>query len=437
MLQLDWLADDGLALRNPDTLRRQLTLLKKAAVTGVMADVWWSLCEPEPGQYRFGGVLALCQVLAELGLKLQATMAFHKCGGNVGDVVDFPLPTWALGPAREQGLLYRSRTGVFSEDCLSLSADAAPIFPTHDGSRRTALMCYKDYVSAFAGQMKAYLGQTLVELQVGMGPCGELRYPSYMMSNGWQYPGVGLVMAHDAGMLRMLRGATSLKDPPWMLPEDQNAGPEDCSLFRAEEELFRRGDGKVFLEWYSKVLLRHGEAMLDAACDALKEQQIEARTLELSVKISGLHWHTMHPSRATEACAGYDCCSNTRADAYCDIAAMLAAIAKKTSRPVTFNFTCLEMNNWSNSMPHAQSAPEDLIAQVRRACVAHSLPLAGENALEFDLATGSWAFEQMNKQLRGWSLSCDRMHALTLLRLNERFVSDEALEQLGKFVSST
>eukprot|EP00415_Alexandrium_ostenfeldii_P000550 UN0550 len=145
----------------------------------------------------------------------------------------------------------------------------------------------------------------------------------------------------------------------------------------------------------------------------------------------------MHPSRATEVCAGYDCCTEPQADAYSQIAEMLARVADKTGRPLIFNFTCLEMDNWSNSMPETLSAPEDLIAQVRKACIAHGVPLAGENALEFDLATGEWAFTQMNKQLRGWSPGRDRMHALTLLRLGEKFVSDESLRELGKFASST
>jgi len=444
MIPLDWLADDGSALRNPDALREQLMALKTAGVRGVMADMWWGLCEPRPMEYCFDGALALCALLEELGLKLQATMAFHKCGGNIGDAVTFPLPLWAIEPARENGLLYKSRQAVVSEDCLSLSADKVQMFPALDSNpeaKRTALDCYGDYIAAFVAHCSEHLGTTIVEIQVGMGPCGELRYPSYMLSNGWHYPGVGLVMAHDNGMLEMLAQATQMSEPPADLPEEQNAMPDSRPLFcttkKGVEPLFRSGEGKVFLQWYSRVLREHGEAILQAAVGALSKQAVELERVELSVKVSGLHWHVAHPSRATEACAGYDCCSDIQADAYSEIAKMLASVAGESGRPVVFNFTCLEMDNKFCGMPDAFSAPEDLIAQVRRACITHGVPLAGENAAGFDLVTGDWAFAQMNKQLRGWSVGTDRMHTLTLLRLSEEFVAPDSLAQLGKFVAST
>lgn len=29
------------------------------------------------------------------------------------------------------------------------------------------------------------------EIEIGLGPCGELRYPSYPANHGWKYPGIG------------------------------------------------------------------------------------------------------------------------------------------------------------------------------------------------------------------------------------------------------
>lgn len=41
-------------------------------------------------------------------------------------------------------------------------------------------------------------GFLLQEIQVGMGPCGELRYPSYPESNGtWRFPGIGEFQCYD------------------------------------------------------------------------------------------------------------------------------------------------------------------------------------------------------------------------------------------------
>merc|ERR1719210_845220 len=121
MMPRDWMNDEATALRNESALRDQFAKLKQAGLRGVMADVWWGLCEPEAGKYHFGAAVALCKALQDAGLHLQAVMSFHQCGGNVGDAVTIPLPDWAMKPAREKGLLYRTRTGVASADCLSLS----------------------------------------------------------------------------------------------------------------------------------------------------------------------------------------------------------------------------------------------------------------------------------------------------------------------------
>lgn len=443
MMQLDWMSEDGTSLRYPDLLAKQLLGLKAAAVQGVMADVWWGPCEPSPGKYNFGAAKELCKLLKSMGLQLQATMSFHQCGGNVGDPLTIPIPAWAMAVAREKDMLYRNGTAHVSEDCLSLSADACCAFPGVNGSLRTPLDCYRDFIAAFVDVCRDFIGSTIREIQVGMGACGELRYPSYMMSKGWEYPGVGLVMADDEGMRRMLKEDTGLEELPEGLPVDQNAMPDESVIFcasKANEEKFRTEPAKTFFEWYTRVLINHGEAVLAEAGAALKQAECSPSRDQLgfSVKVSGLHWHVLHPSRATEACAGYNNCTSDESNAYNEIAKMLARATQKVGRPIFFNFTCLEMSNTDNNgSPKTLSAPEDLISQVRKACVRHAIPLSGENALEFDLAQGGWAFERMAKQLRGWSPGRDKMHALTLLRLNERMVTRESLRALGKFVAET
>lgn len=48
----------------------------------------------------------------------------------------------------------------------------------------------------FMQSFKTELGEfiddgTITEVEVGLGPCGELRYPSYPETQGWKYPGTG------------------------------------------------------------------------------------------------------------------------------------------------------------------------------------------------------------------------------------------------------
>ncbi|CAA2974484.1 50S ribosomal L19-1, chloroplastic [Olea europaea subsp. europaea] len=178
-------------------MNSSLTDLKSAGV-GVMVDAWWGLVEKDgPLNYNWEGYAELVNMVKKHGLKLQLDMSFHHCGGNVGD------------SCRER---------------------------------------FKDYV-----------GKVIAESQVGMGPCGELRYPSYPESNGtWRFPGIG-----EFQCCYKYEGFTA--------------------------------------KWYSGKLLDHGEKILGAAKGIF--QGSEAK---LSGKVAGIHWHYSTRSHAAELTAGSD-----------------------------------------------------------------------------------------------------------------------------------
>mgnify|MGYP006285082603 CR=1 FL=1 len=60
-------------------------------------------------------------------------------------------------------------------------------------------------------------GSVLTEITVGLGPAGELRYPSYPEGDGrWRFPGVGEFQCYDAYMLEDLRrAAEEAGHPEW------------------------------------------------------------------------------------------------------------------------------------------------------------------------------------------------------------------------------
>ena len=65
-------------------MNASLMALKTAGVEGVMVDVWWGLVEKDgPLKYNWDGYVELVQMVQKHGLKLQAVMSFHQCGGNV------------------------------------------------------------------------------------------------------------------------------------------------------------------------------------------------------------------------------------------------------------------------------------------------------------------------------------------------------------------
>jgi beta-amylase len=141
---------------------------------GIMVDVWWGLCEPQPGVYDFSGYVELLRTCKQLNLKVQAVMSFHACGGNIGDSVNIPLPAWITElEANIPELFYRDQRNDPSREYISLSCDHLAVFPRGnsssavDVSTRTALECYEDFMRAFADATREFAADgTLAEIQV-------------------------------------------------------------------------------------------------------------------------------------------------------------------------------------------------------------------------------------------------------------------------------
>jgi len=124
---------------------------------------------------------------------------------------------------------------------VSLSCDNIAVFPRAHGQegQRTALDLYEDYMLAFSQWMQPYIEDgTLVEIQVGCGPCGELRYPSYPLSprehspDGWTWPGIGELQCYDVGMMRDMRDILQREETPDGLGQ-YNDAPDDTPFWRA------------------------------------------------------------------------------------------------------------------------------------------------------------------------------------------------------------
>jgi beta-amylase len=90
MMPLDTVRKDGNALNRRRAVEASLAALKSAGAEGIMVDVWWGIVEAEaPGSYNFNGYMELMEMARKTGLKVQAVMSFHQCGGNVGDSVTY------------------------------------------------------------------------------------------------------------------------------------------------------------------------------------------------------------------------------------------------------------------------------------------------------------------------------------------------------------
>lgn len=86
MMPLDSVRMDGKGVNRKKAMAASMRALRSAGVEGIMVDVWWGLVEKEEGgKYEWGGYEELFDMASKNGLKVQAVMSFHQCGGNVGD----------------------------------------------------------------------------------------------------------------------------------------------------------------------------------------------------------------------------------------------------------------------------------------------------------------------------------------------------------------
>ncbi|KAL7105651.1 hypothetical protein ACP275_07G057400 [Erythranthe tilingii] len=403
-------------------MNASLQALKSAGVEGIMMDVWWGLVEAEkPGEYNWGGYSELLEMAKKHGLKVQAVMSFHQCGGNVGDSCTIPLPKWAVEEIeKDPDLAYTDQWGRRNHEYISLGCDTLPVL-----KGRTPVQCYSDFMRSFRDTFTHLLGNTIVEIQVGMGPAGELRYPSYPEANGtWRFPGIGAFQCYDKYMISSLQAAAdAYGKPEWGTTGPTDAGqynnwPEDTNFFRKEGGGWDSQYGEFFLSWYSQMLLDHGERILKSASGIFGNEGVK-----ISVKVAGIHWHYGTRSHAPELTAGY---YNTRfRDGYLPIARMLGR------HNAVFNFTCIEMRDHEQPQD-ALCAPEKLVRQVAMAAQEARVPLAGENALpRYD----DTAHEQI---LRASALEVDgdsvEMCAFTYLRMNPDLFHPENWRRFVSFV---
>ncbi|KAL5976078.1 Beta-amylase [Asimina triloba] len=419
MLPLDVISVENV-LENKEELRKKLEQLRSADVDGVMVDVWWGIVENKgPEQYDWRAYRSLFELVQQCGLKLQAIMSFHQCGGNVGDVVNIPLPKWV----REVGesnldIYYTNRKRNRNVEYLSLGVDNQPLF-----CGRTAIQLYSDYMKSFKENMADLLESGLfMDIEVGLGPAGELRYPSYPESQGWRFPGIGEFQCFDKYLQAEFKeAAAKAGHPEWDLPDDAgeyNDTPNATGFFKTNGTYLTER-GNFFLTWYSNMLINHGDQILDEA-----NKIFLGYNLKLAAKastpclhlVSGIHWWYKAPNHAAELTAGYYNLDNR--DGYRTIARMLSR------HHAILNFTCVEMRD-SQHRSEMKSGPEELVQQVFSAGWRENVEIGCENALpRYDRK----AYNQILKNARPNGINMNgapklRVVAMTYLRLSNVLLS--------------
>lgn len=141
------------------------TMLAEAKNIGVQAvsiDVWWGIVQPtSANNFVWSYYDNVFGRIRNKGLKIIPILSFHKCGGGPGDTCNIPIPAWVFNLVTD--MKYQNT----HDDAVSVWATKEPLL--------TAL---RNFIQNFGTHFSGISGD-FSEVNVSLGPTGELRYPSY------------------------------------------------------------------------------------------------------------------------------------------------------------------------------------------------------------------------------------------------------------------
>jgi beta-amylase len=305
-----------------DAFNNQLKIAKSMGVNAVAVDVWWGKVEKTGDNvFDWSYYDRLENAIEMAGLHWVPIMSFHQCGGNVGDVCRVPIPSWIWDRNKDQGvtkqdLQYKSERDNSSTEVVSLWQD------------RLIILQFQEFMTAFAEHFGTKADIT-DEIDLSMGPAGELRYPSYDAHDGQPcgFPTRGCFQAYItparadfrayvlekyhnlAGVNESWKnslGSSPLTDVSQIgPPDDGDPSNGRASAFMSRNDHINTQYGRDFIDWYNQSLVNHGRRMLDAAIVTFGAGPFKDKPI--GVKMAGVHWQMMdnadHP-RAAELTAG-------------------------------------------------------------------------------------------------------------------------------------
>lgn len=369
--------------------------LAAAGVEGVVVEVWWGLVERDrPRVYDWQGYLEIVALARTFGLKVRAVMAFHQCGIGPGDPHWIPLPLWVLEEIdKDPDLAYSDRFGRRNMEYISLGCD---LFPVLRG--RSPIQAYTDFMRHFRDSFRPFLGTIITGIQVGMGPAGELRFPScpsQKLSWAWRSRELGEFQCYDKYMLASLNScAREIGRLEWgnggpIGSSNLMQNPEQTEFFKSDNGAWNTPYGKFFLEWYSGLLLLHGERLCMAA-----ETVFRGTEVNTSGKVAGIHWHYGTKSHPSELTAGYY--NTATRDGYLPIARVFGRYGFTLCCP------CFEKRDSEERELSPESRPEKLLEQILSAARLCDVAVEAENSAS-DLDDTS--FQQVVKMSKFYSES--------------------------------
>ncbi|XP_004301815.1 PREDICTED: beta-amylase 1, chloroplastic-like [Fragaria vesca subsp. vesca] len=388
----------GGQVRRRKTMNQSFKALVAAGVEGVVMEVWWGIVErDQPRVYNWQGYLAIVELAKRCGLKVRAVLAFHQCGSGPPDPNCIPLPLWVLDEIdKDPDLAYCDRFGRRNTEYISIGCDSLPVL-----RGRSPLQVYADFMRNFRDTFKHFIGVIIIGIQIGMGPAGELRYPScptQKLTSAWRTREIGEFQCYDKYMLASLNArAREIGMPEWgnggpIGASNLMQNPEETKFFRSDGGSWNTSYGTFFLEWYSGMLLLHGERLCREA-----EAIFWGTKANTSAKVAGLHWHYLTQSHPSELTAGYY--NTSTRDGYLPIARMFARYGFSLCCP------CFDLQDLNEKQMNPVSSPEGFLRQLLSAARVCDIPVEAEPSAS---SLDDKSFQQVVKMSKYYSYGLEK-----------------------------
>ncbi|KAI3882377.1 hypothetical protein MKX03_028077 [Papaver bracteatum] len=412
-LPLDGVSDCN-SVNHARAIAAGLKALKLLGLEGVEFPIWWGIVEKETmGQYNWSGYVALAKMVQEAGLKLRVSLCFHGLKEP-----SIPLPEWVSRIGELQPDIYfTDRPGRRYTECLSLAVDDLPVL-----NGKTAMQVYQGFLESFKSSFSPFMGSTITDISIGLGPNGELRYPSNPPAST-RDTGVGEFQCFDKHMLGHLKvHAAVTGNPNWGLSGPHDAPtyyqtPNSNTFFKENGGSWRTPYGDFFLSWYSNQLISHGDRLLSLAFSIFRNTMVT-----VSGKVPLVHnWYKVqsHPSEMT---AGFY--NSDSRDGYNQVAELFAKNSCKIILPG------MDLSD-KHQPSKLYSSPELLLSQIRTACENHGVKCVGENLLASGMLLLN-GFERIKHNLsKGTAVD-----SFTYQRMGAYFFSPKHFSSFTEFVRS-
>lgn len=410
-LPLDIVSHDCKSINHTRAIAAGLKALKLLGVEGVELPVWWGIVEKDSmGEYDWSGYLAIAEMIQKVGLKLHVTLCFH--GSKKPNI---SLPNWVSQIGESQSdIFFADRSGQQYKECLSLAVDNLPVL-----NGKTPVQVYQSFCESFKSSFSPFMSSTITGISMGLGPDGELRYPSHHELPS-KTQGVGEFQCYDQNMLNLLKQhAEASGNPLWGL-----GGPHDVPTYDQSpysNTFFKDGGswespyGDFFLSWYSSQLIEHGDSLLSLASSTFGDTGVS-----IYGKLPLLHSWFGTKSHPSELTAGFHNTANK--DGYEQVAKMIAKNSCKIILPG------MDLSD-ANQSSETHSSPELLLAQIMETFRKHEVKVSGQNSSEFGVPGG---FEQIKKNLSGDNV----LDLFTYHRMGAYFFSPEHFPSFTELVRS-